>query len=201
MKGLLRIKHWQLFILLVGIPFILQIFFIYTSLVSRLSPTGTGLSPFVYSIMPVTTILFIAIYFSWLYAIGSNLQSLLPVSVKMNLLLFRWLLLIPIIYMLCLSAWIFTVANSMITTQAFPNMKLFLLIVPVHFFCMFCIFYCFYFNAKSIKSVQLQRPVKFDDYAAEFFLLWFFPIGIWILQPRLNKIFDNKSDRAGDLLS
>jgi len=51
-------------------------------------------------------------------------------------------------------------------------------------------FYCLYFISKSLKAVELQRDVTFNDYAGEFFLIWFFPIGIWFIQPRINKLFD-----------
>jgi hypothetical protein len=27
-----------------------------------------------------------------------------------------------------------------------------------------------------------------NDYIGEFFLFWFFPIGIWFIQPRINNI-------------
>jgi hypothetical protein len=50
-------------------------------------------------------------------------------------------------------------------------------------------FYILYFVAKTMKSVEMQKTVTFNDYAGEFFLIWFFPIGIWFLQPRINKIF------------
>jgi hypothetical protein len=32
--------------------------------------------------------------------------------------------------------------------------------------------------------------VKFKDFVGEFFLVWFFPIGVWILQPTINKLED-----------
>jgi hypothetical protein len=35
---------------------------------------------------------------------------------------------------------------------------------------------------------------KFSDYSGEFFLIWFSPIGYWILQPRLNKLTDEFVD-------
>jgi hypothetical protein len=57
-----------------------------------------------------------------------------------------------------------------------------------HFLSIFCIFYCIYFVAKTIKTVELQRAVKFKDFVGEFFLVWFFPIGVWILQPTINKL-------------
>ena len=45
-------------------------------------------------------------------------------------------------------------------------------------------------DAKALKTVEWQKPVTFSDFAGEFFLIWFFPIGIWIIQPRINKLFD-----------
>jgi hypothetical protein len=63
---------------------------------------------------------------------------------------------------------------------------------------MFCIFYCFYFTAKVLKTVELQKPVTFNDYAGEFFLIWFFPIGIWFIQPRINRLFNGTGESSGD---
>ena len=65
---------------------------------------------------------------------------------------------------------------------------IFAIIVPVHLFAMFCIFYSLYFVAKTFKTVELQRTVTFSDFAGEFFLLWFYPIGIWIIQPKINRM-------------
>lgn len=53
---------------------------------------------------------------------------------------------------------------------------------------MFCTVYTMYFAAKTIKLAELQRPVTFTDFADEFFLIWFFPIGIWFVQPRINEL-------------
>ena len=60
-------------------------------------------------------------------------------------------------------------------------------IIPAHLFSMFCIFFMLYKAAKTIKTVELQKKVTFSDFAGEFFLMWFFPLGIWIVQPKINK--------------
>jgi hypothetical protein len=60
-------------------------------------------------------------------------------------------------------------------------------LVPIHLLALFCLFHCFYFCAKMLKTVQLQRRVNFSDFAGEFFLLWFSVIGVWILQPKINR--------------
>jgi putative effector of murein hydrolase LrgA (UPF0299 family) len=67
---------------------------------------------------------------------------------------------------------------------------LFAFIIPIHLFAMFCIFYSLYFVAKTIKTVELQRAVTFSDFVLEFFLIWFYPIGIWIIQPQINKMIE-----------
>jgi hypothetical protein len=38
-----------------------------------------------------------------------------------------------------------------------------------------------------VKTIELQREVTFSDFAGEFFLIWFYPVGIWIIQPKVNK--------------
>jgi hypothetical protein len=78
------------------------------------------------------------------------------------------------------------------------NPAIFALIVPLHLFSMICMFYCLYFNAKALKTVEWQKPVTFKDFAGEFFLLWFFPIGVWIIQPRLNNLFGDQRGTEGE---
>jgi len=80
--------------------------------------------------------------------------------------------------------------NGTIENGIGPNPGIFGLIIPFHLFSMFCIFYCLYFVAKVFKTVELQRKVTFSDFAGEFFMIWFYPIGIWIVQPKINKMIE-----------
>ncbi|MEN9640511.1 MAG: hypothetical protein RLZZ262_2380, partial [Bacteroidota bacterium] len=41
-----------------------------------------------------------------------------------------------------------------------------------------------------IKLLELQREVRFSEFIREFFLIWFFPIGIWFIQPKINRWFE-----------
>jgi len=182
MTKLLTIKHWQLFGLLMGLPMIFQ-FVIMGSLMNSGSPT------IMFVAFPIMMILFIGLFFGWFYALGTNLHKKLPETATMNLTKFKVFLLIPVVYMLFLSVFMFGMFSN-ISTGGQPNPAIFALIVPLHLFSMFCIFYCLYFNAKALKTVEWQRPVTFSDFAGEFFLIWFFPIGVWIIQPRINKLFD-----------
>ena len=48
------------------------------------------------------------------------------------------------------------------------------------------------FSAKAIKQNELKKDLKFTDYLNEFFLIAFLPIGIWIIQPKMNKMMKKK---------
>ncbi len=182
MAKFLTLKHWQLFVLLLGLPIILE----FITIDSFLSRKNTSL---LFSLFPVMMILFLGLFFCWFYALGTNLHKKLPPTVSMNLTRFKIFLFIPALYMLVILIFVALkfsdpLAGGQISQSTFA------FILPLHIFSMFCIFFCLFFNAKAMKSVEWQRPVTFSDFAGEFFLIWFFPIGIWIIQPRINKLFD-----------
>lgn len=182
MTKLLTLKHWQLFVLLMGLPTIFQFVIIGSIIISR-NPTIFFIA------FPIMMIFFVTFFFGWFYALGTNLHKKLPATVAMNLTRFKIFLFIPVVYMLLISVFIFGLFSNF-SSGVEPNPAIFALIVPLHLFSMFCIIYCLYFIAKALKTVEWQKPVTFSDFAGEFFLIWFFPIGIWIIQPRLNKLFD-----------
>ncbi|HZX73375.1 MAG TPA: hypothetical protein VFE57_03080 [Cyclobacteriaceae bacterium] len=182
MNIFLRLKHWQLFSLLIGIPLIFQIIFIVSIFTSQ--RIGTA-----FIFLPVIVLIALIIHFGWHYALGTNLYKKLPAGVDMNLTLFKVFLFFPVVYILIFCAFI----SLMVLDQSnggSPNPTYLFAILPFHFAAIFCMFYLLYFTSKSLKSVELQRAVTFNDYAGEFFLLWFFPIGIWLIQPRVNALFD-----------
>ena len=67
-------------------------------------------------------------------------------------------------------------------------------VLVLHIVSIFGIFYSMYFAAKTLKTVELLREVSFREFASEFFMFWFFPIGIWILQPRINDIVEKQEN-------
>jgi hypothetical protein len=186
MKIFLRLKHWQLFILIVGLPFLYQIINISAFIITRELTI-------IFKLFPLIIGLMVLILFSWFYTLGVNLRPLLPDSVKMNLFRFKLFLFIPTVYILFFCFLMFIVFSIPAPEYVFG---IFFLILPLHLFSMFCIFYCLYFVSKTLKSVQLQRPITFNDYAGEFFMLWFFFIGVWFIQPRINKLFKNEMSPA-----
>jgi hypothetical protein len=193
----LKAKHWQLFLLTFGIPMLFQIVLMITMFANISSGNNPDVS-FMFNYMmffPIIMILLIATQFGWFWSMAIGLQSKVPENVKMKVKKFKIFFFIPLIYLILISIFIGVATNLMLESGKAPSvgliMSLVAIIIPLHFFSMFCIFYSLYFVAKTYKTVELQRQVSFSDFVGEFFMIWFYPIGIWIIQPKINKMFEN----------
>lgn len=153
----------------------------------------TGNPMLLFKLMPVIMVVFMAGFFGWFWSIAIGLQTKIPVSVKMKVEKFKIFFFIPLVYIFLISIF-FGFIGSWIEGGSNPGpgrIGLIMgVIVPLHLFSMFCIFYCLYFVAKTFKTVELQKEVTFSDFGGEFFLFWFFPIGVWIVQPKINKFVE-----------
>lgn len=183
-KRFLKAKHWEIFILTIILPFVLQ------TILAVVAFTGNNPSD-VNKYLPILTIVLIFGVFGWFWSIGVGLQSHISSQIRINTDKFKLFFIIPLIYLIVVSLpigdnheTIFTSGNAAI-------------IIPFHLFSMFCIFHSIYFVAKTLKTVELQRAVTFSDFAGDFFLIWFFPIGIWIIQPKINKFVENNDIQIG----
>lgn len=183
----LKAKHWQIFMVTFGLPFLIQIIMMPMTIIGN-DPT------IMMNVFPVIMILFMGGFLGWFWSIGVGLQIKVPNDVKMKVKKFKVFLIIPLIYMLFISISMGSMFNGAFSGQE-PSSgmigSMVGIIVPLHLFSMFCIFYCLYFVAKTFKTVELQREVTFSDFAGEFFMIWFFPIGIWIVQPKVNKMIED----------
>ncbi|MEZ5105254.1 MAG: hypothetical protein R2757_21440 [Draconibacterium sp.] len=66
-------------------------------------------------------------------------------------------------------------------------------VMPMHIAAMVFTFYAMIFAAKTLKSAELNERAKVSEYLGDFFLIWFYPIGIWVLQPRIHKIIEKQN--------
>lgn len=193
MKALLKAKHWQLFLLTYGIPIFLQIVFM-VSMFSSIAMNPNEPAEFftygggvIFGLLIIMTILSNGILLAWMWTAATRLQNYLPEDVNMKIGRFKVFFVIPFAYIVL---FLFGIGVLFLTIDSGfkPGpFYFFTLIIPLHLFAMFCIFHSIYFIAKTIKSVELQREAKVEEYLGEFFLVWFYLIGVWILQPKINK--------------
>ncbi len=189
--------HWKLFILVFGIPFagmmIAMIGTIFMA-VSQREPEPATFIP-IMIVFPLIGLFGAVVQLYWMWSMATGLQSYMhPDMRKLRVKRFKVFFFIPWIYFA-----VFMSTIIIITTQIEPSdngdpsdilwaIPLFILAFLMHFFSMFCIFYTLYFIAKTLVSAELQREAHFSDYIGDFFLIWFFPVGVWFIQPRVNKI-------------
>ena len=192
----LRAKHWQLFLLLFGVPMLFQ-FVIMTSMISNIEASGSPNPAMMFDQMkffPLIMVVYMAVFFSWFWSMAIGLQAKVPEGVKMKVKKFKIFFFIPLCYMTLIMFFMGFVFNGIADGTEDPSGALFgglvMIIFPLHLLSMFCMFYILYFAAKTVKTVELQREVKFSEFAGEFFLLWFYPIGVWIVQPKINKMIE-----------
>ncbi len=185
----LNAKHWQLFIPTFVLPILLQFIFMGV-LVSGFASEDNFDMEFVFivfKIFPIFMILISAVYFGWFWSIAVGLDKEIPEDLKLNLGRFKLLFGFALAYIILISLVVGFLFPVLFTMIGAPS-GIFGVIFILHIFAMFCMFHNLYFVAKTIKTAELQREVSFGDFVGEFFLLWFFPIGIWIVQPQINKI-------------
>ncbi|TVP54549.1 MAG: hypothetical protein EA341_00115 [Mongoliibacter sp.] len=181
----LKAKHWHLFWLSSGIPLIFQFMLMLTLIVNLLSETVyfSGLVYIYIKIYPILMFLFFGVLFGWLWSVVSGLQRLIPAEIILKETRFKFFLLILVVFMFLYCVYFIAFFNFVTL-----NSGVFAVIVPFQIFSICCFLYCLLFAAKTLKTAQLKKEVIFSDYAVEFFLILFYPIGIWIIQPKINEL-------------
>ena len=203
----LKAKHWQLFVLTFVLPLLIQFYFMWTMLFTMIRMDFHSQPPDPFAMMDnfkylwFIMILFNGILLAWQWSVAIGLQTKVPPTVKMKVNIFKIFFFIPVVYFslfVLFISWMMSQMGIMFNENSTPPnfpvfIGVFILIIPLHLFSAFCLLYCIYFVAKTFKTVELQREVSFSDFIAEFFLVWFFPVGVWLLQPKINKFIEHQS--------
>jgi len=184
-KAFLKAKHWQLFMLLFGIPVLFEIVYmvrIFSRIHFHESMDTTMMFQDIWWLLIPVLFISMGTLYGWFWSIAFGLKDKMPSPVKLKTRWFKVFFFFSIIYII-----IYPLLFNFAITQS-HHYQLFLYILPFHFLAMFCMVYLSYFVAKTIKTIELQREVRFNDFISEFFLLWFSFVGVWVLQPKINQI-------------
>jgi hypothetical protein len=139
-------------------------------------------------LFPLMMVVFIIGIFGWIWAISTQLHKKLPMEANLNIKGFKIVFSVPIFYTLALTFWMIYQFYFRFPEGSSNIGSVIIIVAFFHFVSMVCILVGLRFAAQTLRSVELGRLAKFSDYAIEFILIWFSPIGFWILQPRLNKL-------------
>lgn len=133
----------------------------------------------------IATAVMMVLFLSWHWGAGLFLLQAAPERKPSDLPLFRFAAIFPILYALVVPA------LFLATTEAWKIQVL----LPLHLVAIGCIAYVFKVIARSLTLVETGEWKPFREYAGTFLLVWFFPIGVWTIQRRINKIYATQPDR------
>jgi len=169
MKIFLKLKHWQIF--LIWILGIIQLVVF--------MDTGFWFVSFG---------IYFCLLFGWIYSIGKVLN-------ENNVELIKKLNIWSIIYLISIIPMGFRFHRMV--SLSYERLNILILIVSgiVGFVAIINIGII---SAKSLKKKEKQEELNFGNYAFEFFLVLYMIIGVWVLQPRLNKIMSDKQNTTGN---
>lgn len=180
MKILLKLKSWQVFIIL----FILQ--YLYGR-----SVFGTSACQLVVGIV------------TWYVA--KETHKKVPSDERISIDTFAIIYWISFAYLFLVNI---TIGSYRISANSISDIDWkWALLIPFHILTMVGVFYTLYFVARNVRIIQHRWKAKHNmhisltDNVKYFFLvMFFFPIGVWFIQPILNRTFadDAKEDFITD---
>ncbi len=182
MSRFTHFKHWHLFLVL--IVFLLLFPFVLMIILSITQDENLGI---------ILSRLFLTIpivfFFSWLWSIGSNLERRLPEDSRINLLLFKLALFIP--FIICTGISVFY-GNYLLGFGMHDNPVVLDYLTPLVFISFLCVTCAMCFIAIMLNVVEKKEEAKLQNFIFDSILLMLWPIGLWIIQPRVNRIFSNE---------
>ena len=173
----LRAKHWQVFVLLWG-TYLAGEMAIVSALPETSGPIENPLKAGLFA--EVVMLPALVCLMAWLWSMGSFLFLIAKPTVRLSIHSFQFAIIFLMLYLLTALPF-FLSRNSTVQTILFP----------AHLLCMACLIYCFYFVSKSLVIAEKGEPITFNDYALSLLLLFFSLIGIWLIQPRINRLYAN----------
>jgi hypothetical protein len=160
LKFFLGLKHWQLFLLVI-IPNI------------YVMVSNTVLST-------ISLMITLLIYLTWIFTIGDFIYEKLGIKKDFRKNVYFIAFIIQ-----------FELLASFLDFNAFDSFFLTFLIFFLSSILGIIGFYkLFSFSACAIREYELSRNVQIKECYFELFMFIFYFIGIWVIQPRVNRIFD-----------
>ncbi len=190
----LKIKHWQLFSLLFLCPLLMGGYFLFSipSLEEAArtpledSPLSSALGQFV-RFLSLSFMLGESYMMVLLYFLNERLPEKLKVGVISSSLVFIFSMLYVYAIYVFLSAFF----------DYFPALLMaYTAILLLLFFCFLLLIPLSYISfsvAKVLTMVELSREVQKKEFLSTIFLFLFLPVGVWFLQPRINRLAEEEA--------
>lgn len=179
----LSLQNRHLFFLIIGIPFLAQII-----LIEVFIGTGDNLSTGVIAhllVMSVVIFASLATYLLWCWSVAMFFYAKAPLHMIKHVARFKLMFVLSLFYVLLFAM---SISGGNLLSPIEHVERHTLLLIGIHVMGSGALMYCLYFVARTVKTFELQRKLKFEDFSEEFFLLLFFPLGVWKIQPKINAL-------------
>ena len=176
--ALLKLDSWKLFLLLLIPALVGAAGLLISTYLQEDNPSLLIISQFF-------TFMFVGVFVSWIYSLGTCLARLTP-NQSFSLSLFKLALLGATLYRVSIDSyglWYSVSYHARLNLESNPW------IFPLHLLATGAALYCFYTTARLLVSAERQRPGGVKDVWTTFGLLLAFPMGLWIIQPRLQTLW------------
>jgi hypothetical protein len=174
----LRAKHWQVFVLVWGAYFVGQMAMVAVIPEGPVIDHPLRVGLFAEAVMSP----FLLFFMGWLWSLGSFLFSTSGSSLRPSIRAFRFAVIFSTLYLF--AALPFFLSSGSTATET--------VILPLHLLALACLTYVFYFDARSLAIAEKGEEATSNDHVLPFFLLFFSLIGIWLIQPRINRLYAHK---------
>lgn len=173
MNFILRLKHWQVFLIL-----ILPLMFDDNSITGQ-----------------VIRIIWMFIWTGWIYSIGTTAHDKLSKAHQISKTYFD-ISFASIVLYFSVTTILFDGGYSINQDNIDEFGSYGPLLMIGTFYMMFNLMYMFYFSAKMLRSTVENKLVTFNSSFGYFFGFWFFPIGIWFIQPKAQQLLIDNNDSS-----
>ncbi|MES2107905.1 MAG: hypothetical protein V4577_04110 [Bacteroidota bacterium] len=161
MEFLIRLKAWQVLLLILFPAFL---------------SNYDSLQPVIWTLMVYV------IYWAWIYAIGIKMNSFIPANLRPGLTSFKIHSYLLLIFLITLFAAEFFGQLPDIESPYAMYFGLGAMTISLYL-----LFNVWMFSARMLESVIVGTIVNRSDSLKAFLCFWFFPIGIWFIQPAVNR--------------
>lgn len=181
MEIFLKAKHWQIFLIIVGIPILIEV------LDTFIVVSGAGEAFTFRAILRFLLIIpFITFYF-WVYSVGYLLNKRIKDELNTRTGYFAlsvWTSAFSLFFLSIFSFFVWDDWEQLLVETTFTYVAFGIVV----FLALATLLLAISYVAKTLVRAERNADVKSMDFYGEFVMILFFPIGIWLLQPRINEI-------------
>ena len=175
MDFILRLKNWQLFLIIFILPWVIAIGL---TLIFKFDNIGGRTTLGIY------TVIYYAIFIVWNYKVIKTFNKTKLILKPKQIKRLDWLLIIFCFYAVFLIFQTNLYLEGNVLTRILSQIII-LFSIYTFIFLVFC-------TAKTLKGLQLKNDIRTSDIIIEMFVIFYFPVGVWWLQKKVNRLFIEK---------